>query len=34
MGISHNMLLSKDKITKDLVYMLMSWRHSGFDEHY
>jgi hypothetical protein len=25
------MLLSKDKITKDFVYMLMSWRHSGFN---
>jgi len=25
------MLLSKDKITQDLVNMLMSWRHSGFN---
>lgn len=25
------MLLSKGKITKDLVDMMMSWRHSGFN---
>ena len=25
------MLLSKGKITQDLVNMLMSWRHSGFN---
>ena len=25
------MLLSKGKITKDLVELLMSWRHSGFN---
>ena len=25
------MLLSKGKITEDLVNMLMSWRHSGFN---
>ena len=25
------MLLSKDKITEDLVDMLMKWRHSGFN---
>jgi hypothetical protein len=25
------MLLSKDKITEDLVELLMSWRHSGFN---
>ena len=25
------MLLSKEKITEDLVDMLMSWRHSGFN---
>lgn len=31
MGISHKMLLSKDKITKNLVDMLMSCRHSGFN---
>lgn len=25
------MLLSKDKITEDIVDMLMKWRHSGFN---
>jgi len=25
------MLLSKGKITEDLVNMLLSWRHSGFN---
>jgi hypothetical protein len=25
------MLLSKGKITQDLVHMLMAWRHSGFN---
>jgi len=27
----YKMLLSKGKITEDLVHMLMSWRHSGFN---
>ena len=29
-GAVSKMLLSKGKITQDLVNMLMSWRHSGF----
>ena len=27
------MLLSKGKITEDLISMLMKWRHSGFNVH-
>jgi len=27
------MLLSKEKITEDMVDMLLSWRHSGFNVH-